>query len=202
MGIKNKRFKTQCARNQWTLAKQCSEYISCFTRLGPCKGGCYMPSICPSPSILRAKCPRVRTVHVRFISQQLLYSSSIKRLFWPTVLTQNGGPLAGVRTSRILGSRGQMAWERGPQEFWIQISNRPQIHDSDFKMARFWIQTLIWTRFRIQSWILHFLKFESRILPFLKFESRIPGLFEIWIQNPWTPLTEPYCCHLVCLPVI
>ncbi len=38
-----------------------------------------------------------------------------------------------------------------------------------------------------ESWILPFLKFESWILPFLKFESRIPGLFEIWIQNPWTP---------------
>ncbi len=38
-----------------------------------------------------------------------------------------------------------------------------------------------------ESWILPFLKFESWILPFLKFESRIPGLFEIWIQNPWIP---------------
>ncbi len=36
------------------------------------------------------------------------------------------------------------------------------------------------------SRILSNLKFESRILPFLKFESRISGLFEIWIQNPWT----------------
>ena len=40
---------------------------------------------------------------------------------------------------------------------------------------------------KFESWILPFLKSESWILPFLKFESRIPGLFEIWIQNPWTP---------------
>ena len=43
---------------------------------------------------------------------------------------------------------------------------------------------------KFESWILPFLKSESWILPFLKFESRIPGLFEIWIQNPWTP--PPY----------
>ncbi len=42
-------------------------------------------------------------------------------------------------------------------------------------------------KLKFESWIRPILKFESNILPFLKFESRIPRLFEIWIQNPWTP---------------
>ncbi len=46
------------------------------------------------------------------------------------------------------------------QGFWIQISNGPRIRDSNFKMARFWIQILNWTRFWIQNvsyfWDLNF----------------------------------------------
>ena len=34
-------------------------------------------------------------------------------------------------------------------------------------------------------------KFWIQNLAVLKFESRIHGPFEIWIQNPWTPLTRP-----------
>ncbi len=40
----------------------------------------------------------------------------------------------------------------GVQGFWTQISNGPKrIQDSNFKMARFWIQISNWTRFRIQN---------------------------------------------------
>ena len=35
--------------------------------------------------------------------------------------------------------------------FKIQISNRSRVQDSNFKMARFWIQILNWTRFRIHN---------------------------------------------------
>ena len=62
--------------------------------------------VCSAPSVrLSEQCQN----NVRFVG---LSKQLIKRLFWPTVLTQNGGHLAGVRTSRILGSRGQMAWDK------------------------------------------------------------------------------------------
>ncbi len=48
-------------------------------------------------------------------------------------------------------------------------------------------------------WILNLAQCKIRILNLavLKLESRIRGPFEIWIQNPWTPLTGPLYLLLI-----
>ncbi len=121
------------------------------------------------------------------------------------------GPCKSKYESRIppiwnLNPESKPFWNMNPRKLLWNLNPRK------FKNA-LWIygrsrlftnpESQVWPKLQDQglkseSWILPFLKFESWILLILKFESRIPGLFEIWIQNPWT---SPYRALLVVFPL-